>query len=246
MQYWINAMLAPGRSSVGPGLRFYYPASDVVVHSRSDEGLPQGGQSLDWPIHGNRDLSRWENWPDWLGVFAPALSAPFSAVYDESTQIGMVRVFPADVALGAKLFAFGPGFGDTGAYTDDGSRYVEMWGGLTPTFWDDATLAPQESLQWRETWYPVARCGGVSAANERAALYAARADDRLDLSVCSTQPGLWRLVVAQSGAELLSEGFSADPKAPHQASVALSGNPGAPLSVRILDHLGNIILSHDL
>ena len=53
--------------------------------------------------------------------------------------MGVVRVWPGRVSRGAKIF--GHGGLDPGIWTDDGSGYVELWGGLTPTFWDSTALA---------------------------------------------------------------------------------------------------------
>ena len=50
-------------------------------------------------------------------------------------------------------------------YTDDDSSYAELWGGITPTFWDYATFPSNSALGWVERWQPVAHTGGVSLAN---------------------------------------------------------------------------------
>ena len=244
LQYWINAMLSPGAHGIRPSLRFYYPASRVIVHSRGDGSLPDAHAIMPWPEYDGRDLSRYANWRDWLGFFAPELSEPFTAIYDEETQLGMVRVFPPDVARGAKLFGFGRDFGDVGAYTDDGSQYVEMWGGLTPTFWDYAELAPQEHVTWQETWYPVSRCGGVSMATADATLNVLRGSKHLDLSVVSPRVNHWTLSVTEGGQEVSRQEFVARPDVAFYARVtSISGNPDTQITVSILDAMGNSVLS---
>ncbi|UCC64107.1 MAG: DUF5107 domain-containing protein, partial [Anaerolineae bacterium] len=161
-KYWTYAMLAPGpANTVSPDLRFIYPAEEVTVHSTGDPALPGEGQAMSWPEYGGRDMSRLGNWRDWLGFFErPAAQGDFTAVYDPSVDEGMVRVFPSDRARGAKGFAFGwqkalP----ASLWTDDGSYYVEMHGGVAPTFWDSASLDAGDVYQWEETWYPVAGIG---------------------------------------------------------------------------------------
>ncbi|MBN1401159.1 MAG: DUF5107 domain-containing protein [Anaerolineae bacterium] len=243
LQYWINAMLSPGSPSVQPSLRFDYPASEVIIHSRGDRGLPEAGQRMAWPIYGGRNLSRYETWRDWLGLFAPELDVPFTVVYDEATQIGMLRAFPPEIARGVKLFGFGLGFGDAGAYTDDGSQYVEMWGGLTPTFWDDAILAPQEDVGWVETWYPVVGCGPISAANEQAALAVAQRDGYLEICVYAPRDRAWELEVRGDDQVLLREPFEVRPGKPYCTRGPLAGNLHAAVGVRILDASGRSILS---
>lgn len=247
VQYWINAMLSPGSHGIQLSLRMYYPTSQVIVHSRGDRSLPDAGATMSWPEHAGRDLSRYAAWRDWLGFFAPDLRQPYTAVYDEKTQLGMVRVFPPEIARGSKLFGFGLGFGDSRAYTDDGSQYIEMWSGLTPTFWDDATLEAGERVEWEESWYVVSRCGGVHAASAEAALGAARDGDDLLVGVAAPKEQLLRLQIAQGADELYSEQFVVRPDAPFGQRVGpLSGNQSSPLIVRILDERGRILLSHEV
>ena len=167
-QMWTNAMLAPGGSNhLFPSTRFIVPASRLVVHSTNDAELPAEHSPISWPQHNGRDLSDFSTWKGWLGAFA--LPGPgrgsFAAVYNPDADEGMVKTFNGAEMPGLKIFGFGPGF-DPHVYTDDDSTYAELWGGITPTFWDDATFPPNTALGWTERWQPVAHTGGVSLANE--------------------------------------------------------------------------------
>ena len=246
-QYWINAMLSPGSPGAQASLRFYYPASEVIVHSRGDAALPDAHGIMSWPVYEGRDLSRYGNWRDWLGFFAPSLREPYTAVYDEVTRLGMVRVYPPDVVQGNKLFGFGLGFGDTRAYTDDGSQYVEMWSGLSPTFWDDATLGPQASVAWEEMWYPISGCDGVSTATSQATLYATRTGNRVEVVVFSPGERRWTLSVSEGDREVSRQAFTVRPDSPFRAEEAsLSGNSALSITVRILDAVGNVVIAYVL
>ena len=148
-KFWDNAMLAPGKAnSVSPDLRLVFPANQVTVHSTGDPALPQAGQTMAWPVVNGKDLSRLGNWQNYLGVFATPPTATsgtgaFAGVYDPAVDEGMVRVFPADIAKGVKLFAPRGAAGlDPKLWTDDGSTYVELHGGLAPTFADWYELQP--------------------------------------------------------------------------------------------------------
>jgi hypothetical protein len=138
----------------------------MVVHSTSDPGLPGEHSAVAWPRHGARDLSNVATWGGWFGAFAlpTAQRGSFAAVYNPDADEGMVKTFNDGSVPGLKIFGFGPGF-DPHYYTDDNSQYVELWGGITPTFWDNATFPPGSTLGWSERWQPVARTGGVSLAN---------------------------------------------------------------------------------
>ena len=170
LQYWINAMLAPQDNQVGSEMRFFYSSAEMQVHSCGDEDLGEERDWIGWPLADGRDLSDYGAWGGigWLGLFAPALETPFNAAYDLQAEIGLLRVYPPEVAKGSKLFAFAPDAGLEREYTDDGGRYLEMWGGLPRTFWseDDVPIGPGAEIVWSEWWYPVWRCPDLVAANE--------------------------------------------------------------------------------
>jgi hypothetical protein len=239
LQFWINAMLSPGSPGVQPSMRFYYPASEVIVHSRGDRSLPDAHQTMTWPLYDGRDWSHYSVWRDWLGFFAPRLYAPFTAVYDEAAEIGMVRVFPAAEARGVKLFGFGLGFGDSRSYTDDGSQYVEMWGGWTPTFWDYGTLPPRGTVQWQETWYVLPKSGGPSMATTRASLHVERQGSSVHITVASPMASRWTLVAARNAQELHSQVIEVRPDAPFSGSLAWQeGVPIEELVLELIDETG--------
>ena len=108
-----------------------------------------------------------------------------------------MRVFPPEIVRGNKLFAFGLGFGDSRAYTDDGSQYVEMWSGLSPTFWDDVTLGPGASVTWGETWYAIAGTGGPSIAGAEGTLTAAREGAAVRVTIGAIGERRWTVRVLQ-------------------------------------------------
>jgi len=245
LQYWINAMLSPGSHGVGPSLRFYYPTSEVVVHSSGDPSAPGAHEAMPWPMYDGRDMSLYANWSDWLGFFAPNLRAPFTAIYDEEAELGMVRVFPPGIARGVKLFGFGPHFGDAGVYTDDGSQYVEMWGGLTPTFWDYAVLEPHTTIAWEESWYVISHSGGPSLATAEGMLCVVRDKDHLDITVASPAEHRWVLRGARGDQQIAEEGFVVRPDTPFYTGIDLPAGTDDDLVVTVEDPAtGRVILSH--
>lgn len=246
-KFWENAMLAPGKAnSVSPDLRLLFPAARVTVHSTGDPSLPQAGQTASWPVINGRDYSRLGNWSDYLGVFAtPVTSASgtgaFAAVYDPGIDEGMVRVFPPGVAKGVKLFAPRAG-GTRGAdgldpslWTDDGSTYVELHGGLAPTFADWYTLGPGEEVSWSEYWYPVAKIGGLTFANDRAALSLAPGPAGLRVGLFPTTAVSGRLTVALPGAAPVALDVQLSPEQPLVRDLPLSPSAGqqGPVAVTL-------------
>ncbi len=245
LQYWINAMVSPGKHGVGPGLRFALPADQALVHSTGIAGMPAAYEPFSWPVYQGRDLSRYRNWDSYLGFFVPTRTADFAAVYDEDADIGLVRAFPGAVASGVKLFGFGRGF-DANLYTDDGSQYVELWGGWTPTFRDAANLAPGASVFWRETWYPIVQMEGPSQANAQVALWVERSADRLTLQAHSTREQQAVLIVMQGEEELSRQPVSLAPTRPLRFELGLRGNLAQATHVLIARPTGEVIIEYTI
>jgi len=245
LQYWINAMVSPGKHGVGPGLRFVLPGSQALVHSTGITGMPVAYEPFSWPVYQGRDLSSYGNWDSYLGLFMPTRTADFVAVYDEDTDIGLVRAFPGAVANGVKLFGFGRGF-DANLYTDDGSQYVELWGGWSPTFRDAGNLAPSASVFWRESWYPIVQMDGPTLANTQVALWAERSDDRLTLRVHSPGEQQAVLIIRQGEEELSRQPVALAPTRPLRLELGLRGNLAAATHVLLLRPTGEIIIEHTI
>ena len=245
-KWWHNAMLAPGAANrPGPDLRFIFPVSEMTVHSTGDPALPAAGQPMPWPVVGGRDLSRLGNWAQWLGAFQrPAAQGDFVAVYDAAADEGMVRIYPSSVARGAKLFAMGwsaPIGADN--WTDDGSGYVELHGGLAPTFDDWYELPPGGEIDWSEVWYPVARIGGVTAANDRGALALLPSGGRLKVGLFPSTAMRGRLTVTLPGMVPLTRNVAITPAQPLVQEVALADGVPAQgqVAVTVVDAQGRIL-----
>jgi len=205
-QFWANAMLTLSDANrPSPELTFVLPDDRVTVHATADESLPDPGQAMSWPIYQGRDFSQYSTWQRYLGVFADPAQAGFFGAYDRQTDQGVVRVFPHQVARGVKIFCLG----DLPAslWTDDGAgahpgRYVELWGGLTPTFWDSWTLNPGASISWTEQWYAVSGIGGYNWANAAAAIRLTPSDDSAQVAVSTTQVLDGTVVLRRGGIEV--------------------------------------------
>jgi hypothetical protein len=243
-QFWANAMLALSDDNApSSALAFILPDDAVTVHATGDGGLPGPGGQMDWPVHDGRDFSRYSEWHQYLGIFAHPAQAGFVGAYDLASDQGLVRVFPHAVATGVKLFCMGDLPADL--WTDDGSRYFELWGGLTPTFWDYWTLQPGASVSWTECWYPVSGVGGYNWANEEAAIRLAPCGERAEVAVATTRALYGTVVLRRGGVDVERWDASIAPGQPFRARVlsplvtistrAGGPAPGGGWGVQVLD-----------
>lgn len=245
--YWHDAMLAPGpRNQPSDLLRFILPGDAVTVHSTGDTALPPPGERIAWPVYNGRDLSTLGNWGHYLGFFeSPAAHGPFAGVYDVTYDAGAVRVFPAEVARGSKVFALGwRNALASDNYTDDGSAYVELHGGLTPTFFEQYHLPPGGAVTWREVWYPIQNIGGLTVANEVAALSLTPAADGLSVGLYPTRPLDGALVAIINGTEVARVAVDASPNVPFTGQIATRESTGDPLEIRVEDSAGRVLLRY--
>jgi hypothetical protein len=221
-QLWTNAMVAPGGTNHVPAdLKWSLPTTQVVVHSTSDTGLPAEHGTVSWPLYGDRDLSNSATWDGWLGGFAlpSADRGEFAAVYNPEADEGLVKTFSNKTMPGLKFFGWGSGV-NPAIYTDDNSSYAELWGGITPTFWDYATFPSNSALGWVERWQPVAHMGGVSLANAWGTVSVSGGTVSI-LPVRRIEGA--KLTVRMASGATSSYSFSATPDRP--ASIGVAGEP---------------------
>lgn len=241
-KFWINGMFTLGAATLTPGIEFVLPTGSVTVHSTGNPSLPQPGETMSWPVFNGRDFSRYDNWTNYLGVFAaPQARQNFMGAYNHSTNLGVARIFPADVVAGAKIFGLGDL--DPALWTNDGSRYFELWGGLAPTFWDENTLNPGDWVTWQERWYAVGDMGGFRFANDEAALNLGLTADSVQVAAISTHPVAGTLILASNGAEVTRWGVSLSPTQPFRGSFTppLSDVSTANWSLALVDTAGNTL-----
>ena len=236
LQFWINAMLTlSGGNAPSPSLTFWVPTEGMIVHSTGDGSLPGPRSVIAWPVWNGRDFSHYGEWHHYLGLFATEARGAMGA-YDTGSDEGMVRSYPPDGPQGVKIFALGDLPSDL--YTDDGSRYVEIWGGYNRTFFpeDTISLPAGAALTWEERWYPLTGIHGLRWADGLVALNTAHEGGGLTLYAEASAP-VARTFLLRRGEERVQRwDASLTPAAPWSATYA--GDPnGLTLQVWEGDHL---------
>ena len=142
-QFWTNAMLP-----YSPDARFEVFSESALLHSTDDTSFPPPYQSITWPVFRGRDFSRASEWRNYMGLFMSNKQGHTSIYYPNKWRI--TRLADPSISKGVKLFLLGDL--SPSLYTDDGSRYLEIWGGLTETFRDNYLLVSGKQVSWTETW----------------------------------------------------------------------------------------------
>ncbi len=245
--YWHNAMLAPGPGNQpSDQLRFKLPTDEVRIHSSGDEALPVDHTVISWPEYDGRELDILGNWNQYSGFFEyPAAHGPYAGVYDPAYDAGAVRIFPADIARGSKVFALGWDDALTSQYyTDDGSSYVELHGGLAPSFFDHAHLAAGESVEWSERWFPEHGIGDYDAASDAGALSVAADGDTVSVGFYAVEPITGEVQLLNADNDIIDwQSISVDAGTPME--IALHGDLASEeeFTVRVVDNTGTELIS---
>jgi hypothetical protein len=240
LQFWVTALLTLGSHSTSPNTEFIYPTEQMIVHSTGDSALPGERQIVSWPVVDGRDLSRYGNWRNWLGVFVPEVQHDYAGAYNHDTGLGVVRIFPHQTARGLKLFGFGAGFAARSEYADDDSEYFEMWGGPCKTFWpeDDVTIHAGESLSWSEVWLPFCDIGGLDMADADVVVRADSQGGQVHVGIAASSARRGLLEMQWNGQTFYQEPVQLDPQAPIMLVLPLPA--GASLHGQLTLHLTDV------
>jgi hypothetical protein len=238
-QFWLNAMLSLSGNKVSDDTRFVLPASTVRIHSSGDGSLPGSGTDISWPQYGGRDFSTYRSWQGYLGFFASPAKANYVGAYDTVADQGVVRIFPREAAPGVKFFA--PRGLDPKLWTDNNSSYFELWGGVTPTFWDNTTLEPNQTLAWTEHWYPISGLrGALNYADQLAAVRLQGFENRVEVAVAPTQAITGKVVLWLDGAPAKEWPATLRPGRPWRQTWKLTGTASA-IGLQLVDGQGQVI-----
>jgi hypothetical protein len=248
LQFWLNAVLTLGSHSTSANTEFVYPTERMIVHSTGDSALPGPGKTIPWPVVDGRDLSRYGNWRNWLGVFVSEVEHDYAGAYNHDTGLGVVRIFP-QVARGLKLFGFGADFAARSEYADDSSDYFEMWGGPCKTFWseDDVTIGAGESLSWNEVWLPFHDIDGLDIANSDVVVTADVRGSQVHLGIAASSAQRALLELRWNGQAFHQQAVQLDPQKPLMLVLPLPPGAGTPgqLRVSLTDADGKTLLEYD-
>lgn len=244
VQFWTNAVLSLAPDTMSAQTQFVIPTEEITVHSRGAEGwsVPDAHTQIPWPHIDATDLRTYTHWANYLGFFAPYLNAPFMGAYNPEADLGVARLIEPGIIPGNKLFAFGSAFPDR-SYTDGDSQYFEIWGGINTGFWpeDDIQVSSGAELSWEEAWWPLAGLGGLTWANDQAAIHLTNSSEAAALSVLVAQPMAGRLTISTGNTVVVDEPFTARPTAVFRQQFSASG---VPLRIVLTDEVGEVILEY--
>ena len=178
--------------SVNNDYQVIFPPSTqyVTYHSKN--------QFTSWPItdspfQGFRqggDASWWKNHTSSISMFAWNFTDDFVAGYDHGKNAGTMAIADHNVVPGKKFFTWGNGPGgqsEDRQLTDKDGPYIElMVGAYSDNQPDYSWMAPYETRQWTQYWYPFRDIDGVKNATTEAAVNLEVKNGKIKLGFYST------------------------------------------------------------
>ena len=183
--WWENAAVP-----VNESYQIFFPEDVKYVNfhylkSRITYPVAANGVFNGIPMQEERDISWHKNTREATSYFASASQFDFFGGYDHSKECGVVRIGDHHVSPGKKMFTWAYGQlakSWENALTDTDGQYAELMAGSysdnQPNF---AWLAPYETKQFSQYWYPISKIGAPTFANLNCAFKIDREEKTLRL-----------------------------------------------------------------
>lgn len=197
------------------------------------------------------DLSRYETVkvPSSFLVSQGQSDMDFVAGYDEGRQKGIVTVAEHHIAPGKKMWTWGHGdFGEMWCsnLTDADGPYIELMTGVFTDNQPDFTwLAPYESREFEQYWYPVREIGDVKNATVDAAMNLEQRGENvfLGFQVTGQFPGC-TITLQDAGDVLFTAQANLTPEQTWCRTLPLNGHLLEHLTASLTDAAGKVLVSY--
>ena len=226
----------------------------VNYGQRVKDGIPDDQTPTVFPPSSQyppNDLSWYANIPVPTSYMAVGSQYDFSGGYDHRAQAGLVCVADHHIAPGKKQWTWGNsdfGHAWNRHLTDTDGPYVELMTGVfTDNQPDFSFLAPGETRQFVQYWYPIKKIGPPVAANEHAAVHISAQHDGILIGIAVVEAHREILIeLLSDGRPVLCRKLSAHPDSPwiEQTSLASSLLVQA-WGLRLTNADGRVLLNYD-
>jgi tetratricopeptide (TPR) repeat protein len=194
-----------------------FPESDgkyygIDYAERRRNGVPSDEQPRLFKPDGtypSNDLTWFGNIPVPTSYMILGSRQDFLGGYDHRAKAGMIHIANHHISPGKKQWTWGNdefGYAWERHLTENDGPYVELMGGVyTDNQPDFSFLAPWETKEFSQYWYPIRDIGVPIAANLRAALSLKTEQGMVHLGVCVTEDLPDAQILLEQGDSILGE-----------------------------------------
>ncbi len=185
--WWENAAVP-----VNENYQIFFPQDVTYVNfhylkSRITFPIAGNGVFNGIPMKEPRDISYHKNTREATSYFASASDFDFFGGYDHGKECGVVHIGDHHLSPGKKMFTWAYGQLSRSwerALTDTDGQYAElMAGSYSDNQPDFSWLAPYETKEFSQYWYPISKIGTPTFANLNAAFRITREENKAMLSL---------------------------------------------------------------
>lgn len=189
--WWENAAVP-----VNEDYQIFFPQDVTYVnfhYLKSRTTFPNAGNGVynGIPMKEPRDISWHKNTREATSYFASASDYDFFGGYDHGKRCGVVHIGDHHISPGKKMFTWG--YNQLSrtwerALTDSDGQYAElMAGSYSDNQPDFSWLAPYETKEFSQYWYPISEIGTPTFANLKCAVKVERGEEYNRLNIQSTE-----------------------------------------------------------
>lgn len=167
-EYWTCTTLTPGSDPENT----YSPLnSEIVVPATQYEAAwsPGGWIGKYGSVFDFSWVNMLSNWTD-MGIgYVTNLADDYWGVINHENAEGFFRISDRKITKGLKLWTWGRNAANANPFfISNGGRddYIELWGGVSSRFFEDAQMAANSSLNWTEHYFPTVGLNTISAMNQ--------------------------------------------------------------------------------
>ena len=244
--WWENAAVP-----VNESYQIFFPQDVTYVNfhylkSRTTFPIAGNGVFNGIPMNEPRDISWHKNTREATSYFASASDYDFFGGYDHGKRAGVVHIGDHHISPGKKMFTWAYNQLSRSwekALTDTDGQYAElMAGSYSDNQPDFSWLAPYETKEFSQYWYPISEIGTPTFANLNCAVKVDREGEKAKLLVqsCKCYENA-RVIVKDGEKTVLDEVRSL---APETCECFDLGSVSAYVSFTVLDAEGDTVASY--
>mgnify|MGYP001593986318 CR=1 FL=1 len=166
-EYWTCTTLAPGSDANNTGTPVN---SEIVIPS---EKYFAGWSPRAWigrvnSTYDMSDINLLSEWEDMGIAYADDFQGKYWGVINHENQEGVFRVSENIETKGVKLWTWGRNNVDNDMFdfsNGGADNYIELWGGVSESFFTDATIGANENKNWKESYCPTVNLSAICNMN---------------------------------------------------------------------------------
>jgi hypothetical protein len=173
-EYWTCTTLTPGSEIEDTGCPLN--SEMIVPIAQYEAGWSPGGWIGSWgQLYDFDQINFLQEWDDMGIAYAHDLNSNYWGVINHENNEGIFRISENLETPGMKFWTWGKNNIDNDLFdfsNGGADNYIELWAGNSLAFFEDAVLAANQQLAWKESYTATTGMDGITGMNREMAVYA--------------------------------------------------------------------------